>query len=181
MNGQIIIIGFMGAGKSAVARALASSLSDPIVDLDELITKNEGRSPAAIIEQDGENSFRQIETETLREVVTTGAARIVALGGGAWTIAENRELLTSHGAFTVWLDVPFELCWRRIEAGHAARPLAPSRELAEKLYYDRRGSYALAQARIAIGENDSAEAIAAKLAAELSHHDTNNHEKAETL
>jgi shikimate kinase len=171
LNGQIIIIGFMGAGKSAVARALAAQLNAEIVDLDGLITNNEGRSPASIIEQDGENHFRRIETQTLREVLAEGTARIVAVGGGAWTIARNRKLIANHGAFTVWLDFPFELCWRRIETGREARPLARSRELAEKLYDERRSVYALADARITIGENDRVEEIAAKIVGEFSRHD----------
>lgn len=160
MTPQIIIIGFMGAGKSTIARALALKLDRLMVDLDELITKSEGRSPAEIIEQDGENHFRTIETERLHEVLTGGVARVVAVGGGAWTIAQNRKLIADHGAFTAWLDAPFELCWPRIEAARQVRPLAPSREVAEKLYRERRSDYALADARIPIAELDSAEDIA---------------------
>lgn len=168
MTNQIIIIGFMGTGKTTVARELALRLNCLVVDLDELITNNEGRSPKEIIEQDGENKFREIETQMLREVLIEGAARIVAVGGGAWTTAQNRKLIADHEAFTVWLDAPFELCWRRIEAGHQARPLARSRELAEKLYGERRSSYELADARITVAENDSAEEIATRVVREFS-------------
>ncbi len=170
---QIIIVGFMGTGKSTVARTVALMLHGVMVDLDEVITESEGRSPAEIIEQEGENHFRKIETQTLREVLAAGAARIVAVGGGAWMSAENRRLIADHGAFSVWLDAPFELCWTRIDAGRQVRPLARSRELAEKLYHERRSTYALANARIAIGENDSVEEIAARVVAELSRQDAN--------
>lgn len=176
---QIVIIGFMGAGKSTVARAVASLLNGLMTDLDEAITSSEGRSPAQIIEQDGEKHFRQIETQTLRDVLAEGAARVVAVGGGAWTIAENRKLISDYGALSVWLDAPFELCWTRIDAGQQARPLAPSRELAEKLYYERRSVYALANARITIGENESVAEIAARLVAELSRQDANSVETSE--
>jgi shikimate kinase len=168
MTKQIIIVGFMGTGKTTVARELGSRRNCLVVDLDELISNNEGRSPREIIEQDGENHFREIETETLREVLLAGAARSVAVGGGAWTIARNRKTIADHGAFTVWLDVPFELCWKRIETEREARPLARSRELAQKLYRQRRASYELANARIAVTENDSAEEIATKIVRELS-------------
>jgi shikimate kinase len=166
LTSQIIIIGFMGAGKSTVARALALRLSEVMADLDELITKSEGRSPAEIIEEDGETHFRVIETQTLREVLSAGAPAIVAVGGGAWTIAENRKLIADHGALAVWLDAPFELCWKRIKAGSHVRPLARSLERAKQLYRERRSSYALANARIAIEESDTAEEIAIKVTEE---------------
>lgn len=168
MTNQIIIIGFMGTGKTTVARELALRLNCLGVDLDELITKNEGRSPQEIIEQDGENRFREIETQTLHEVLIEGAARIVAVGGGAWTIAQNRKTITDYGAFTVWLDAPFELCWKRIEAGREARPLARSQAIARKLYAGRRPVYESADARVTVKENESIEEIAKKVASAVS-------------
>jgi shikimate kinase len=168
MTSQIIIIGFMGTGKTSVARELALRLNCPGVDLDELITKNEGHSPKEIIEQVGENRFREIETQTLRQVLIEGAARVVAVGGGAWTIAENRKLIAEEGAFTVWLDAPFELCWKRIEANREARPLARSQEIARKLYAGRRPVYESADARVTVKEYESIEEIAQKVASAAS-------------
>jgi len=161
---QIIIMGFMGSGKTTVAYGLARKLDCRAVDLDDLITQRETRGPKEIIEQDGEEAFRRIETNMLHEILTQASARVLAVGGGAWTIAENRKMITEHGAFTVWLDAPFELCWKRIEAGRAARPLARSREMAQTLYAARRPLYALADARIPVHENESAEEIATKVA-----------------
>jgi shikimate kinase len=163
MNKQILIIGFMGTGKSTVARALALKLNCLAVDLDELITERELRGPGEIIKEDGEDRFRELETQMLRKVLTEAVARVIALGGGAWTIARNRKLVADHGAFTVWLDAPFELCWRRIEEGQTTRPLAPSRQVAEKLYFDRYALYQLAHARIVVTEKDSAEEIATRV------------------
>lgn len=163
INPIIIIIGFMGAGKTTVARVLALRLNRNVIDLDELITTNDGRTPKEIIEQDGENKFRELETQSLREVLVEKAACIVAAGGGAWTSAQNRKLIADHGAFTVWLDAPFELCWKRIEPAHEARPLARSREMAETLYRQRLPSYELADARIAVVEGDADEEIATKV------------------
>ncbi len=163
-----MIIGFMGSGKTTVARALALRLGHPFVDLDELILENLGRRPAEIIEQNGENEFRTIETQTLQEVLNRDAALVLALGGGAWTIAENRKWIAEHGAFSVWLNVPFELCWRRIEQEGKSRPLAPSREAAEKLYFKRQPVYELAEARIDIAELDSAEEIALRIISQYS-------------
>jgi shikimate kinase len=168
INQQIVIIGFMGTGKTTVARELASRLNCAAIDLDELITKCEGRSPAEIIDRDGEVAFREIETKLLSEVLDEAPARVIALGGGGWTIAENRRLIAAFGAVTVWLDAPFELCWQRIEPGRESRPLARSREMAQRLYFERLPVYQLAGARVPVLENDSATEVAAKVAQALS-------------
>ena len=166
-NQQIVIIGFMGTGKTTVAHELGRKLNCPAVDLDELITRRESRSPSEIIEQDGENEFRRIEAQLLCEVLKEEGARIIAVGGGAWTIAANRQVIAERGAFTVWLDADFELCWKRIEAGREARPLARSREMAQQLYGERRPVYELADARVAVGESESAAKIATKVGNEI--------------
>lgn len=163
-NQQIIIIGFMGTGKSTVAYSLARLLNRRAIDLDNLITQRENRSPREIIEQDGEKTFRKIETQALREVLLQTTDCVIAIGGGGWTIAENRKLIAKHGAFVVWLDSPFDLCWKRIKASREARPLARSRALAETLYSARRPVYELAEARIPVHENESIEDIAEKVA-----------------
>ena len=152
----------MGTGKTTIAYELGRQLNCLAVDLDVLITRREGRSPNEIIEQDGEDRFRELETQLLREVVGE-EARVIALGGGAWTIAENRRLIAEHGALTVWLDAPFELCWKRIEAGREARPLARSRELAQRLYDERRRVYELAGARIPVSKSEKIAEIARKV------------------
>ena len=163
MTNPIVIIGFMGTGKTTVARMLAKRLNCFVVDLDELITENTGRSPGEILERDGEAAFREIESRTLKEVFDEEVG-VVALGGGAWTVAGNRELIAQHDGFTVWLDAPFDLCWRRIEHEGESRPLAPSRAAAEKLYRERLPVYELANLRIPVAEGDSAEDIAMRIA-----------------
>ncbi len=162
---RIVITGFMGAGKTTVARALAARLKGEMIDLDDLITARSGRTPQQIIDTDGEPRFREIETETLREALEQSKARIIALGGGAWTIAENRALIERPGCLSVWLDAPFELCWQRIASGKDERPLARSRDSAQKLYGERRMIYQLAALWVAAGEGRSAAEVAAEIAA----------------
>jgi shikimate kinase len=161
-NQQIIIVGFMGSGKTTVAHELGRQLNYLVIDLDESISSNEGRSAAEIIQREGENSFRRIETQMLERVLTQNSPIVIATGGGAWTIAENRRLIAERKARAVWLDAPFELCWNRIEDKRELRPLAPSMQAAEKLYRERRSVYELADMRISVAENDSAEEIASR-------------------
>jgi len=157
----------MGSGKSTVAREVAVALDCCAIDLDELINQREKRSPSEIIKQSGEDEFRRIETEALRQLLQQelngGVVAIIALGGGAWTLQRNRDLIIKHEVLTVWLDVPFELCWERIQTSSAVRPLAPSREIAEKLYRERRPAYELAKVHIVTTAPTSATETANKI------------------
>jgi shikimate kinase len=146
---RIIIVGFMGSGKTTVAKALARRLECDMIDLDSFIEEREGRSPAEIIEQDGEVAFRPIETRALHEALKRKDARVIALGGGAWTIEANRAMVRKHECLSVWLDAPFELCWQRIiSSANTIRPMAPDRESAQLLYESRRPTYELAELRV---------------------------------
>lgn len=162
----------MGSGKTAVAQALARILNYEVLDLDEVITQREQRGPKEIIQTDGEPAFREIETQTLskvlKDVLKTDAAHVIALGGGTWTLERNREIIRKHHCHTVWLDVPFDLCWKRILASGDERPLARNEEQARKLYAKRRACYVLAEFHAEEGENGSADELAAVIAAALS-------------
>jgi len=167
-NSQAIIIaGFMGSGKTTVAEALARMLNCSSVDLDQAITASNGRTPKDIIEQDGEQSFREIETDSLQDVLRSGTTHVISLGGGAWTLQRNRDLISEYGGITVWLDVPFELCWERIVATGGERPLAPDRHRAQMLYDERRPHYALAKLHVVVSPNKSTDDIAAEIVEEL--------------
>src|SRR5207237_5187580 len=113
---KLVVTGFMGCGKSRIARELARRLDLKMIDLDEHIAKSHGRSPAQLIKEDGEATFRVLETKALREVLRTNAAAVIALGGGAWIKKKNRVLIADYGCVSVWLDAPFEICWYRIQA-----------------------------------------------------------------
>lgn len=166
-NGLIVITGFMGSGKSTVARALAIRLKSPMIDLDGEILKKEYRSAKQIIEEQGEASFREIETGALRAVLQKNAAGVIALGGGAWTLPRNRDLITSAGGKSVWLDAPFNLCWQRIVAsaleGKAERPLARNEQEALALYTKRRALYASSDLHVKTTGNKTADEVALEI------------------
>ncbi|HEX9930825.1 MAG TPA: shikimate kinase [Pyrinomonadaceae bacterium] len=156
----IMLLGFMGAGKTVVAAALAEKLNCQWVDLDEIIETTERKSIAELFEKFGETVFREIETAALREVLAGKAIRVVAFGGGAWTIEENRQAARDSGFVSVWLDAPFELCWARIKKENGLRPLATKKTEARKLFNKRQKIYAESDLRIEIAEHDSPETIA---------------------
>ncbi len=165
---RIIILGFMGSGKSTIALALARRINTEMVDLDEEIAKVERRSLKQLIEEGGEPAFREIETRVLRSVLQSHSARVVSLGGGAWTLERNRALIAEYEATTVWLDAPFALCWQRILAAGGDRPLARNEDEAQTLYDERRTAYERADVHIEATENKSADEIAREIAQALS-------------
>ena len=152
----IVITGFMGCGKSKIARALARRLDIPVIDLDDVITARQGRTPAQLITEEGEPAFREIESNTLRETLKIPAG-VIALGGGAWIEETNRDLIDQHGCLSIWLDVPFALCWSRIEASEEDRPLGRTRKQAQALYERRKPIYQLADIHVQRMANENLE------------------------
>lgn len=160
----IIITGFMAAGKTTVAAALARALGCSMLDLDQLIIEGEGRTIRELIERHGEAGFREVETNALRNALTRNTAGVIALGGGAWTIERNRALIVRHHGITVWLDAPFDLCWQRITScGEGVRPLARDEGQARRLYDERRALYKLTALHIKAAGDTTAEEIAADI------------------
>lgn len=164
---RIVLTGFMGVGKSTVARFLASLLDSTRVDLDTYIEHSEKNTIAEIIKTHGEARFRQIETENLRLVLTTHDAQVIALGGGAWTQAENRRLIKERNLTTVWLESTFDHCWRNIRMSKRERPLAVSREVTQKLFDERAKFYCLADWHFVIRPDLTSFEIAKKIAEEV--------------
>ena len=167
MQPTIIITGFMGAGKTTTASALARKLACAMIDLDCFIYEREGRTAQVIIDEDGEQRFRELESEALRDALEQENARIIALGGGTWTIDRNRSLINERGGITVWLDAPFKLCWERVAASGNSRPFARNLDDARRLYDERHELYAQAALRVEISEDKSADVVAAEIAKAL--------------
>jgi len=141
---RIALTGFMGVGKTSVARHLASMLRCERLDLDHLIEISERRKIVEIIDADGEDAYRGIETRNLRVALDNANARILSLGGGAWTVAENRDLIRGYGLTSVWLDSSFNHCWNNIRLSRKVRPLARNKASARQLFDKRVEIYCLA-------------------------------------
>ena len=163
----IAIVGFMGCGKTAVAQMLAALLDRRVIDLDEFITRRHERTPAEIINEDGEVAFRSIETSALNDLLQDGFDGVLSIGGGGWIELANRRLLGESGAVTVWLDVPFEVCWQRIETASEVRPMAPTKDKARSLFEQRKPVYQTATIRVATGSDDSLESLVARVRAAI--------------
>src|SRR5436853_1137057 len=141
---KIALTGFMGVGKSSVARHLEHLTGCRRADLDALIEYDLGRSIAEIIDGDGMEAFRNVETEALAKVVGQDHGCVLSLGGGTFTIAANRELIKRSGFTSVWLESSFDHCWYNIKYSRKERPLARDKDRARQLFDDRQRVYCLA-------------------------------------
>jgi shikimate kinase len=173
LRGPIVITGFMGCGKSQVARALADRLDLTLIDLDDKIATQHGRTAAQLINEEGEPVFRAIEMSTLREVLQSEETSVIALGGGAWITEANRELIAAHGGVAVWLDTPFAVCWQRIEASAEDRPLGRTRLSAEELFNQRRPIYQLAAIHVAVMDHELVSDMVARIEMALAQYEVN--------
>lgn len=147
---SIVLVGFMGAGKSSVGLALSRNLGWPFEDLDERIEARERRSIADIFEQSGEAAFRQMEHAALQSLIRDLAAspKVVAVGGGAFAQTINAELLREAGFPTVFLDAPVEELFRRCNEQPLNRPLRRELQEFRRLYDARRPCYLTAALRV---------------------------------
>ena len=164
---RIVLTGFMGVGKSTVARHLSYLVSEDRLDLDDFIEKNEDRKIPEIIEKDGIDFFRNVETSCLRKILDETPVKIISLGGGAWTTAENREMIKDCGCVSVWLESTFEHCWRNIRASRRERPLVKNKSQARKLFKDREKLYCLADWHFVINPGHNSFEVAKQIAGEI--------------
>lgn len=152
---MIVLVGFMGAGKTTIGRALADRLGRPFVDTDELIEASLGLSIADIFEGYGEQGFREVEARVIVEQLA-GPPAVVALGGGAVTTAAVREALEGHDV--VLLDITLEDALSRV-GGDPARPILRRPDLAE-VFASRAESYrAVSTLRVPVGPRSTAEVV----------------------
>ncbi len=142
---KLYLVGFMGAGKSTIARALGRRLGWRVEDIDERIEARERRSVASIFAQHGEPYFRNVERQVLQDLLPQRQI-IVATGGGTFAEPDNRALMLADGA-VVWLDLTLPQVIERVPAD-GRRPLAADRARMEQLYLRRQLAYGQAHVRV---------------------------------
>ncbi len=164
----VFLVGFMGAGKTSVGRALSRRWGLPFEDLDDRIQAREGKTIAQIFRESGEAEFRKAETAALRELLAEpgSLSRVVALGGGAFVQPANAALIERAEAHSVFLDAPVKELLRRCEEERKERPLRQNPKQFRELYEKRRRSYMKAAVRIQTNGKD-VEAVAAEVACSL--------------
>ena len=130
-NRNIILIGYMGSGKSTVGRKAAKAVEYIFLDTDDLIEKEEGMTISKLFEEKGEPYFREKETETIKKLIAGSKGNIIATGGGLPMKAGNAELLKELGT-VIYLKAETETLMKRL-SGDTARPLLQNGDLREKI------------------------------------------------
>lgn len=153
---KIYLVGFMGAGKSSVARALGRRLDWKVEDIDVRIERAERRDIPTIFREAGEPYFRAREREALLQLLPERGA-VVASGGGTFADPANRELMLRDG-LVIWLDAPLATVLGRVPLD-GRRPLATDRLAMEQLYNQRLAAYRLAHFRVDAGRDSVEELV----------------------
>ena len=153
---KIYLVGFMGAGKSSVARTLGRRLDWKVEDIDVRIERAERRDIPTIFRDAGEPYFRARERETLVQLLPERGT-VIASGGGTFADPANRELMLRDGV-VIWLDAPLSTVLGRIPLD-GRRPLATDRLAMEQLYNQRLAAYRLAHFRVDAGRGSVEELV----------------------
>ena len=159
----VVLVGMMGAGKTAVGTALARQLGVGFRDSDEEIVRAANRSIAEIFERDGEPFFRARESEVIGRLLR-GTPCVLSTGGGAFLTEANRALIHDTGV-SVWLRADLELLWQRVRH-KATRPLLRTpnpRETLRELYEKRQPFYAQADIVVESAAERSVEDMASRV------------------
>lgn len=117
----LVLVGLMGAGKSAVGRRVAARLNVPFIDADSEIETAAGCTIQEIFDRHGEAAFRDGERRVISRLLTTEPPHVLATGGGAFMDAETRALIHEH-AISVWLRADLEVLFKRVNR-RSHRPL----------------------------------------------------------
>lgn len=171
MKRHIVMIGMMGAGKTAIGSELSRRLHVPFTDSDAEIEAAAAMSISEIFARDGETFFRDRETQVLSRILK-GMPSIISTGGGAWMRGENRDLIKAR-SMSVWLNCDLETLWHRVRM-RSTRPLLktpdPKGTLAA-LIEQRYPTYATADLTFDARVDDSIEVATTRLIDQINAYD----------
>ncbi|ADU97250.1 shikimate kinase [Thermovibrio ammonificans] len=158
---KVVLVGFMGSGKSTVGKLLERELRIPLIDLDSLIEERTGKTIPQIFREEGQERFREIESQLLRELLSSKGSFIISTGGGTPCHKNNAEEI-NRKAVSVFLYAPFETLWERIK-GDTNRPLTKlGKEKLKELYENRLPFYTKAHLTVNT-EGKTAEEVAEEI------------------
>jgi shikimate kinase len=164
---SLVLVGMMGAGKTAVGKALAARLGVPFLDSDAEIERAAAMPIAEIFERDGEAFFRARETEVLSRLLD-GPPGVLSTGGGVFLSQTNRNIIAEKGV-SVWLKAEPDLLWSRVRH-KTTRPLlrtSDPRGTLERLCAERRPAYELAELAVDCAPEVPIDAMADRVLAAL--------------
>jgi len=120
---KIILLGYMGSGKSTIAKQLSEKLEKPLFDLDKIIEGRANLPVKLIFEQKGEIYFRKLENQILKELMASDEEMVISLGGGTPCYAGNHEMLNGENIASFYLKASIDTLYKRLVANKEERPL----------------------------------------------------------
>lgn len=163
---KIILLGYMGCGKSTIAKILSKNIDVPFVDLDQYIEKKENLTINAIFEQRGEIYFRKLEHQAFVELLASSEQLIIGLGGGTPCYANNHELLIGENVSSIYLKASIQTLFNRLSLNKSKRPLLADKsdeELKEFIamhLFERSFYYNQAQFTVSVDEKTVDQTVA---------------------
>lgn len=159
---KIIILGYMGSGKTTIAKLLSEKIKLRVLDLDKIIEERLDLSVKAIFETKGEIYFRKVEHRIFSELMSNNENMILSLGGGTPCYAGNHLLLNGEGVTSIYLKASIETLYGRLSTVKSERPLLSEMEEEEmkefiaKHLFDRSFYYNQATAKLSVDGKDTA-------------------------
>ncbi|MFC5683995.1 shikimate kinase [Flavobacterium sp. MAHUQ-51] len=152
---KIVLLGYMGCGKSTIAKELSKKIEMPFIDLDDFIEKKVNSPIKTIFAEKGEIYFRKLEHECFVELLNFSETIIVGLGGGTPCYANNHELLKREDIVSIYLKASIETLVNRLSSNKSNRPLIANKNdeemkefiathLFERSFYYNQAQYAVA-------------------------------------
>jgi len=162
---KIVLLGYMGCGKSTIALKLSKNIKIPFVDLDKIIEEKEKLSINAIFETRGEVYFRKREREVFIELLNSPENLIIGLGGGTPCYANNHELLKGNNVLSIYLKASIETLYNRLVFNKSKRPLIADKseeemkEFIAKHLFERSFYYNQAQQKVIVDDKTIDETV----------------------
>lgn len=162
---KIVLLGYMGCGKSTIAQNLSKIINIPFLDLDKIIEERAKMSINEIFEKHGEIYFRKLEHEMFVELLQSDENNIIGLGGGTPCYANNHELLKGDNVASIYLKASIDTLYNRLIHNKSKRPLIANmneeemREFIAKHLFDRSFYYNQAQHKVVVDERSVEETV----------------------